>query len=229
MQASQPLSTAQIRKPMVSPENQDGDIWGDPDDSGPEENKPLFPINPPKDNAGPAIKTERIEGPWGNALRHAIWTILWDPLQWKKFASMLKWWGPNSVEWGQSKWLLGSRSFLKFGTQPGKHTPFYHQPGSVLGWGNRWTIIPISSLSELSTANTEAAWIQAMHKQGPPGFPLSVTVEFVMLESLIRGALAILNPYPTATWEGIRQDIRDNEALGDSVCNALRRLLRGQN
>lgn len=56
-----------------------------------------------------------------------------------------------------------------------------------------------------------------MHKQGPPGFPLSVTVEFVMLESLIRGALAILNPYPTATWEGIRQDIRDNEALGDSV------------
>lgn len=68
-----------------------------------------------------------------------------------------------------------------------------------------------------------------MHKQGPPGFPLSVTVEFVMLESLIRGALAILNPYPTAAWDGIRQDIRDNEALGDSVCNALWRLLRGQN
>jgi len=33
---------------------------------------PLFPITPPKDNAGPAIKTERIAGPWGNALRHAI-------------------------------------------------------------------------------------------------------------------------------------------------------------
>lgn len=75
---SSPL--AQIRKPTVSPENQDGDIWSEPDDNGPEENNPLFL---PEDKARPAIKTERTEGPWGNALWHAIWTILWDPLQLK--------------------------------------------------------------------------------------------------------------------------------------------------
>ena len=81
MQASQPLSTAQIRKPMVSPENQDGDIWGDPDDSGPEENKPLFPINPPEYEARPTVQTKRKEGPWGTTLQHNTKTMPQDPMQ----------------------------------------------------------------------------------------------------------------------------------------------------
>lgn len=115
MQASQPLSTAQIRKPMVSPENQDGDIWGDPDDSGPEENKPLFPINPPKDNAGPAIKTERIEGPWGKALRHAIWTILWDPLQWKNLQVCLSGGDQIVLSGDKANGYWGPEVFLNLG------------------------------------------------------------------------------------------------------------------
>lgn len=37
----------QIRKLVVSPEDWDGDIWGDSDDSKLEEDDPLFPTNLP--------------------------------------------------------------------------------------------------------------------------------------------------------------------------------------
>lgn len=65
----------------VSPEDWDGDIRGDPDDSEPEENDPLFPINPPEYEARPTVQTKRKEGPWGTTLQHNTKTMPQDPLQ----------------------------------------------------------------------------------------------------------------------------------------------------
>lgn len=54
------------------------------------------------------------------------------------------------------------------------------------------SLIPIKSLSKLSTAVTKAICIWAMHKQGPHNVPLTATVDFAMLTLLIRGVPAIL-------------------------------------
>ncbi|KAK4810669.1 hypothetical protein QYF61_007469, partial [Mycteria americana] len=82
------------------------------------------------------------------------------------------------------------------------------------------SIIPIKSLSELSTAVTKAACIQAMHKRGSHDVPLSATVDFAMLKPLIRGAPAILKSHSVAKRDEIKKDTEHNEGLGDNAQNA---------
>ncbi|KAK4819568.1 LOW QUALITY PROTEIN: hypothetical protein QYF61_007079 [Mycteria americana] len=67
-----PPDIVQIRKLIVSPEDWDGDIWGDPDDSQPEDDDPLFPTNPPEYEARPIVKTEQTVGPRGGHPRHTM-------------------------------------------------------------------------------------------------------------------------------------------------------------
>ncbi|KAK4828563.1 hypothetical protein QYF61_027532 [Mycteria americana] len=86
------------------------------------------------------------------------------------------------------------------------------------------SIIPIKSLSELSTAVTKAACIQATHKQGPHDVPLSATVDFAMLKPLIRGDPAILKPHLVAKRDEIKKDTEHNEGLGDNAQNAHKQL-----
>ncbi|KAK4818861.1 hypothetical protein QYF61_020080 [Mycteria americana] len=86
------------------------------------------------------------------------------------------------------------------------------------------SIIPIKSLSELSTAVTKAACIQAMHKRGSHDVPLSATVDFAMLKSLIRGAPAILKSHLVAKRDEIKKDTEHNEGLGDNAQNAHKQL-----
>ncbi|KAK4811160.1 hypothetical protein QYF61_019791 [Mycteria americana] len=86
------------------------------------------------------------------------------------------------------------------------------------------SIIPIKSLSELSTAVTKAACIQAMHKRGSHDVPLSATVDFAMLKPLIRGAPAILKSHLVAKRDEIKKDTEHNEGLGDNTQTAHKQL-----
>ncbi|KAK4807063.1 hypothetical protein QYF61_018404 [Mycteria americana] len=86
------------------------------------------------------------------------------------------------------------------------------------------SIIPIKSLSELSTAVTKAACIQAMHKRGSHDVPLSATVDFAMLKPLIRGAPAILKSHLVAKRDEIKKDTEHNEGLGDNAQTARKQL-----
>ncbi|KAK4828275.1 hypothetical protein QYF61_024940 [Mycteria americana] len=86
------------------------------------------------------------------------------------------------------------------------------------------SIIPIKSLSELSTAVTKATCIQAMHKRGSHDVPLSATVDFAMLKPLIRGAPAILKPHLVAKRDEIKKDTEHKEGLGDNAQNAHKQL-----
>ncbi|KAK4819549.1 hypothetical protein QYF61_007060 [Mycteria americana] len=72
IQAPHPPGIVQIRKLIVSPEDWDGDIWGDPDDSEPEDDNPLFPTNPPEYEARPIVKTERTGGTAGHEVKKRV-------------------------------------------------------------------------------------------------------------------------------------------------------------
>ena len=77
------------------------------------------------------------------------------------------------------------------------------------------SMIPIRSLSELSTAITKAACIQSMNKRGESSdTPISATVDYTMLKPLIRGAPAILKPYLIAKRDEIKRDREQNEEIG---------------
>ena len=85
IQAPRPPNIVQIRKLIVSPEDWDGDTWGDPDDSEPEGNDPLFSTNPPEHEARPIVKTERTVGPRGGQPRYTTRTIPRNPLRLTNF------------------------------------------------------------------------------------------------------------------------------------------------
>ncbi|GAB0207483.1 hypothetical protein GRJ2_003214000 [Grus japonensis] len=68
MRAPHPPNPVQIRKLIVSPEDRDGDIWGDPDDSDEGSDDSLFPSNSSEYEARLIIKAEYSEGPWGGTL-----------------------------------------------------------------------------------------------------------------------------------------------------------------
>ena len=78
------------------------------------------------------------------------------------------------------------------------------------------SIIPIRSLNELSTAITKAACIQAMHQREANDIPISATIDYAMLNPLLRGALAVLKPYLIAKWDEITRDTEHCEGLGDN-------------
>ncbi|KAK4806261.1 hypothetical protein QYF61_013405 [Mycteria americana] len=247
IQAPRPPDIVQIRKLIVSPEDWDGDIWGDPDDSEPEDDDPLFPANPPEYEARPIVKTERTVGPRGGHPRHTMRTIPWDPLQLTNLQERYSR-KPGETEteylWrvclsGGDRIMLsedeasgywGPVVFLNLGPDP-TNTP-HSITSRVAYWAGgidtmergEPSIIPIKSLSELSTAVTKAACIQAMHKRGSHDVPLSATVDFAMLKPLIRGAPAILKPHLVAKRDEIKKDTEHNEELGDNTQNAHKQL-----
>lgn len=79
-QAPCPPDIVQIRKLIASPEDWDGDIWGDAGDGEPDEDDPLFSTNPPEYETR-LVKTERTVGPWGGHPGHTTQTTPWVPLQ----------------------------------------------------------------------------------------------------------------------------------------------------
>ncbi|KAK4815931.1 hypothetical protein QYF61_010188 [Mycteria americana] len=120
--------------------------------------------------------------------------------------------------------------FLSLGPDP-TNTPHsitsrvaYWAGGIVTMERGEPSIIPIKSLSELSTAVTKAACIQAMHKRGSHDVPLSATVDFAMLKPLIRGAPAILKSHLVAKRDEIKKDTEHKEGLGDNAQNAHKQL-----
>ncbi|KAK4811127.1 hypothetical protein QYF61_019758 [Mycteria americana] len=124
----------------------------------------------------------------------------------------------------------GPGVFLNLGPDP-TNTPHsitnrvaYWAGGIDTMEGGEPSIIPIKSLSELSTAVTKAACIQAMHKRGSHDVPLSATVDFGMLKPLIRGAPAILKPHLVAKRDEIKKDTEHNEGLGDNTQTAHKQL-----
>ncbi|KAK4810621.1 hypothetical protein QYF61_007358 [Mycteria americana] len=241
IQAPRPPDIVQIRKLIVSPEDWDGDIWGDPDDSEPEDDDPA------NYEARPIVKTERTVGPRGGHPRHTMRTIPWDPLQLTNLQERYSR-KPGETEteylWrvclsGGDRIMLsedeasgywGPGVFLNLGPDP-TNTP-HSITSRVAYWAGgidsmergEPSIIPIKSLSELSTAVTKAACIQAMHKRGSHDVPLSATVDFAMLKPLIRGAPAILKSHLVAKRDEIKKDTEHNEGLGDNAQTARKQL-----
>ena len=77
------------------------------------------------------------------------------------------------------------------------------------------TAIPIRSLSELSTAVTKAACLQATNDRGAYGnYPISAPVDPQAIKPLTRGAPAVLKPYLIAKRDKIRQNIEHNAQEG---------------
>lgn len=105
----------------------------------------------------------------------------------------------NYVEWRQSKPLSGSKIFLKPRSHFGRWNPFCLQQGSLLGQGNRdlrlvWTFCDPHLFPKWAIHCQHGR-----HQQGESGdVAIPATVDYTMLKSLIRGALAVLTPYLTA-------------------------------
>uniref|UniRef100_A0A8C3K6U7 Uncharacterized protein n=1 Tax=Calidris pygmaea TaxID=425635 RepID=A0A8C3K6U7_9CHAR len=213
IQAPQPPDIVQIRKLIVSPEDWDGDIWGGPSDNKLEDDVPSFPTAPPEYEARPIIKTEITTGPRGGNPRNTTRTSPWDPLQ---LSNLQEKYSRNADETEtQYLWrvcLTGGDRIMLSQDEASRHWG----PGVILNLGPDpadtphsitsrvayWaggvdilergepSLIPIESLSELPTAITKAACIQAMQEKGQHDIPLSATVNFEMLKPLIRGAPA---------------------------------------
>ncbi|KAK4820512.1 hypothetical protein QYF61_000091 [Mycteria americana] len=77
------------------------------------------------------------------------------------------------------------------------------------------SMIPIRSLSELSTAVTKATCIKAIHQGGESGDTLlCAPIDYTTLKPLTRGAPAILKPYSIAKWDETKRDTEQNEEFG---------------
>lgn len=70
-----------IRKLIAPPEECDGNIWGNPDNSKLREGDSLSPSNPPEYEPRPTIKAEQPEGPRGGAPQYIVQVTHWDLLQ----------------------------------------------------------------------------------------------------------------------------------------------------
>ncbi|KAK4806361.1 hypothetical protein QYF61_016211 [Mycteria americana] len=161
MQAPHPPNAMQIRKLMVSPEDWDDEILGDPNDHGGDQIM---------------LSGDKANGDWGLRV----------------FLNL----GPDPTDEAQS---ITSRVACWAGGI------------DALDRGET-SVIPIRSLSELSTAVTKAACTQAMHKHGEPNDTLiPATVEYTMLKPLSRGALAILKPYLIVKQDETKRDREQNE------------------
>ncbi|KAM9591119.1 uncharacterized protein ACIBXB_006056 [Morphnus guianensis] len=239
MQAPHPPDIAQIRKLIVSPEEWDGNIWGDPDNDYVKQDNPLYPplpLNPPEYEARPIIKTEETTGPRGGAGDCTRKTTPFDPIQ---MANLQECYGhkPGETEteylWrvcltGRHRILLngdeangfwGPGVFLNAGPTPPDN------PHSITSRVAYWAggidvlergeplLIPIKSLNELSTAITKAACIQAMHERSPLNVPISAIVDPDVLKPLIKGAPAMLKPYLIAKRDEIRRHTDFNALL----------------
>lgn len=77
MRAPYPPDLVQVRKLIVSTEEWDGNIWGDPDNNESEENDSLTP----EQIVRPIIKTEETTGPRGGAGNHTQKITQFDSIQ----------------------------------------------------------------------------------------------------------------------------------------------------
>lgn len=82
--APDPPDIIQIRKLIIFPEEQDGDIWGDPSDRKVGEDDSLSPSNPPEYEARCIIETEETTEPWGGVGNQTRKTIPFSLIQFEK-------------------------------------------------------------------------------------------------------------------------------------------------
>ncbi|KAK4806399.1 hypothetical protein QYF61_016249 [Mycteria americana] len=183
----------------------------------------------------PIIKAEYFEGTLGAGQRYSMQSTPWDALQWARLQEKYSR-KPGETEtvylWrvclssGDQIMLSGDKAngywglgvFLNLGPDPTDEAQSITSRVACWAGGTdaldrgEPSIIPIRSLSELSTAVTKAACTQAMHKHGEPNDTLiPATVEYTMLKPLSRGALAILKPYLIAKQDEIKRDREQNE------------------
>lgn len=82
--APDPTDIIQIRKLIIFPKEQDGDIWGDPNDRKLEGDDSLSPSNPPEYEARCIIETEETTEPWWRVGNHSWKPIPFNLIQFEK-------------------------------------------------------------------------------------------------------------------------------------------------
>lgn len=207
--APNPPDPVKICKLIVSLENWDRDMWGDPDQEFSHESSEESELDELEFKVAPIIKTEVSIGHQGGNKRNTTQNILWDLLQ---LANLQEKYGrkPEKSEteylWhvpltGGDRTMLnqdeadsfwGWRVFLTGG--PDSNNELHSITCGIAYWAvgidpQEWgerTVIPTHSLSELSTAVTKAACVQAMNDRGEHGnYPVSAPIDPQAMKPLI--------------------------------------------
>lgn len=180
------------------------------------------------------MKNEISAGPQGGKQRNTTGTVSWDPLQLANLQEKYEWkTGESKTEYlwhvsltreecimldqGKATGFQGPGVVLNLGPDPNAESHSIKQQvaywaGGIDPWDRRkFTAVPVRSVSEVSTAITKAACLQAMNDGGEHGNnPIAAPLDSQAMRPQIKGVSAALEQHLIAKKHEIRQNTEHN-------------------